>query len=483
MPKKISRRSLLTGIAAGAGTAVLACYRPANVKTGYDGDPTRLGLGEASAAIERGELSPVDLTRACLARIERIDPQLNSFITVSAEQAMADARQAESEIANGRRRGPMHGVPIAVKDNVDTKGIRTTAASKVFADRVPVEDAEVIKKLKAAGAVILGKLNMHEFAQGTTSAISHFGPVHNPWNVEYIAGGSSGGSGAAVAAGLCFGAVGTDTGGSIRIPSACCGIVGLKPTFGVVSADGTIPVSRSFDHVGPMCRTVTDTAIMFRAMTDHPAAQEYSANAATKLSGLRVGVLGTSYGICDSPVEPEVKTIFDAALDVVRSLVGSMKEAELPMPDLGGIIDFESYEYHAKYLSASPQLYDLRTRDMIMPGQKISEKDYLRMLSDLEKHRLKMVDAFANVDIVVLPTLPGLPILIGDAKEPFSLSACTFAFSMGGLPAISVPCGFSRSGLPVGMLIGGPPLSEGRLLALGAAYEKAAGWDKRRPQL
>ncbi len=427
-------------------------------------------------------VSPVDLTRACLARIERLDPRLDAFITVTRESAMAEARRAEEEVSKGRWRGPLHGIPIAVKDNVDTAGVRTTAASAVFADRVPVEDAEVILRLKEAGAVFLGKLNMHEFAMGTTSAISHFGPVHNPWDLDRVAGGSSGGSAAAVAAGLCFGSVGTDTGGSIRIPAACCGIVGFKPTFGVVSARGTVPVSASFDHVGPLSRTVRDAALMFRAMTNHSIAAECDPERLPPVSALRVGVMRTVGDVCDVPVEPEVAAAVAASVEAIRPLVARVREAELPMPDLGALIDAESYAFHRPLLEEAPGRYDPRTRADAASGG-ASEAAAADLRRALERHRASIHEAFAEVDLVILPTLPGLPITIRDAIDPFGQPACTFAFSLGGLPAISVPCGFSRSGLPIGLLIGGPPLSEPRVLALAQAFERATPWHLRRPPL
>ena len=482
-----SRRSFLASVAAGSSAAILAtlgCSPRRGSRSALPSDPAQLDLRDAGRAVRARSLSPVELTRACLERITRLDRRLNAFITVTAERALADARQAEDEVAKGRWRGPLHGIPIALKDNVDTAGVRTTAASWVFADRVPTEDAEVVQRLKAAGAIVLGKLNMHEFALGTTSAISHYGPVHNPWDVERIAGGSSGGSGASVAASLCFGAVGTDTGGSIRIPAACCGIVGLKPTYGVISARGVVPVSTSFDHVGPMCRTVADTALMFRAMTDHRVATEFDPEAPPPVSRLRIGVFPTPDRLCDArPAEREVQATVDAATDVIRSLVAVVREAELPMPDLGALIDVEAYAFHAPHLAESSERYDPRTRSTILAGQGISEAESARLRQALERHRALVRDAFSSVDLVVLPTLPGLPLTIREATEPFALKACTFAFSIGGLPSISVPCGFSRSGLPIGLLIGGPPFAEPRVLALAQAYERVTSWHRRRPAL
>src|SRR5437016_5319673 len=232
---------------------------------------SQLGLSEASQLVRSKKVSPVELTHECLSRIERLNPKLNAFITVAADSALAEARQAEAEIQHDGWRGPLHGIPIALKDLVDTAGVRTTGASGVFKDRVPAEDAEIVRRLKAAGAVFLGKLNLHEFAYGGSSAISYFGPVHNPWNLDYSPGGSSGGFAAAVAAQLCYGAIGSDTGGSIRQPAGYCGIVGLKPTYGRVSTSGVIPLSWSLDHLGPMARSATDAALMLQAIAGYHA--------------------------------------------------------------------------------------------------------------------------------------------------------------------------------------------------------------------
>ncbi len=482
----LTRRNLLARLAASSGAALLGATSCSTRRATHEPagrEAAELDLADAVRAVRARELSPLELAHSCLERIARLDPQLNSFITVTGEAALEDARRADDEIGRGLWRGPLHGIPIALKDNIDTAGVVTTAASAVFERRVPAEDAEVVRRLKQAGAVLLGKLNMHEFALGTTSAISHFGPVHNPWDLERIAGGSSGGSGAAVAACLCFGAVGTDTGGSIRIPAACCGVAGLKPTHGVVSLHGTIPVSASFDHVGPLCRSAEDTALMLGALTDHPIARECAAGAQLDVSRLRIGVLQTTGQVCDSPVEAEVQAAVDSAVAVIRALVSEVREAQLPVPDLGALIDADSWAFHAEHLASTPELYDPRTRATIMPGRAIGESEVLRLRSELERHRSTIQAAFRSVDLVVLPTLPGLPLRIADAADPFALAACTFAFSLGGWPAISVPCGFSRSGLPIGLLIGGPTYSDARVLALARAYQGVTDWHRRRPVL
>jgi aspartyl-tRNA(Asn)/glutamyl-tRNA(Gln) amidotransferase subunit A len=295
--RALSRREVLTLLAAGAAgplLGTLGCTGGPNSESAFAGDPAQLQLSDAIRLMRARELSPVELTQACLDRIERFDPRLNAFVTVTAERAIAKARQAESEIASGGWRGPLHGVPVAIKDNIDTAGIRTTSGSALFESHVPSSDAEVVTRLEAAGAISLGKLNLHELGMGSTSAISRFGAVHNPWDLDRMAGGSSGGAAAAVAAHLCYGALGTDTGGSIRIPAACCGVVGLKPSYGVVSTHGVLPLSRSFDCVGPLARTVADTAWLFRTMTDHPVASAFDPENPTPVTSMLVGVLETA---------------------------------------------------------------------------------------------------------------------------------------------------------------------------------------------
>src|SRR5687768_4498539 len=316
-----SRRDfVLTGLAAAASSAFAEGYggtrqsasahvvdaqgRSAVPVSAQSRDLATLTLKQASELIRRRDVSPVELTEACLARIERHDRAINAFITVTREQALATAREIEGELRRGRPRGPLHGVPIALKDNIDTAGVRTTAASGVFKDRVPGEDAEVVLRLKRAGAVILGKLNLHEFALGGTSAVTHFGPVHNPWALDRVAGGSSGGSAAAIAADMCFGTLGTDTGGSIRIPASLCGIVGFKPTYGRVSTRGVVPMAWTLDHVGPMCKTVEDAALMLAAIAgydpldpvsaDVPSA-DYGRAIGASTSKLRIGVARTPF--------------------------------------------------------------------------------------------------------------------------------------------------------------------------------------------
>ena len=282
-----------------AGSALRPCF-------GESQDLASLTLKQASELLRSGDASPVDLTQACLRRIDRDNSALDAFITVTGEQALAVARQMEAEQLRGIWRGPLHGIPIALKDNIDTAGIRTTAASELFKDRVPSEDAEVVRRLKGAGAILLGKTNLHEFAYGGSSSVSYFGPVHNPWALDRVPGGSSGGSAAATAAGLCYGSLGTDTAGSIRIPASYCGIVGFKPSYGRVSNRGVIPLSWTLDHVGPLCRTVEDAALMLRVIAGYdeldPAAVDAPVpdyiRALTSGYLCRQGLLGTSIAFC-----------------------------------------------------------------------------------------------------------------------------------------------------------------------------------------
>ena len=357
---ELDRREFLA-----AGAAVSASLL-SNYAFAQSADPTDLTIDEAGQLIRSGGLSPVELTQAYLDRIVRLDDRLNSFITVTAERAMARARDLEEELAAGSWRGPLHGIPIALKDNIDTAGVPTTAASEVFADRIPEEDAEVVTRLERAGAIILGKLNMHEFAYGASSSITHFGPVRNPWDLDRIPGGSSGGSGAAVAARLCAGALGTDTGGSIRIPAAHCGIVGLKATYGLASIRGIIPLGLSLDHVGPMCRTVADAALMLQALVGYDPNDiasiradipNYSSALQRRTSELRLGIPRTLYY---EDVDPQILEAVEREQRVLDELTASTQEVELPPMPQQRPVFLEAYAYHAEFLEDRRDLYSPR---------------------------------------------------------------------------------------------------------------------------
>jgi len=492
-----TRREFLETTVGAYTAAAVGSPRQARAATDQKPDEvTALSLSDASDLLQARKLSPVELTNACLARIERLNPGLNAFITVTAEQALADARAAESEIMRGRRRGPLHGIPIALKDLFDTAGTRTTAGSAVFADRVPPEDAEVVRRLKTSGAVLLGKLNMHEFAYGDTSAQTHFGPVRNPWDRSRIPGGSSGGSAAAVAARLCFGALGSDTGGSIRQPAAYCGIVGLKPTYGLVSTRGVVPLSWSLDHVGPMCRSVVDAAMLLQPIAGYDALDINSVNAAVpdyrkalrqKVSTLR---MGTPRAVFYEMLDPEIEQAMRQALEVISRLTASTRDVELPAYKTLPVVGAEAYAYHAPYFTKTPQLYQSGTRQRLQGGSAVSATAYIEGRRELERLRRAVAAVFSEVDLLVTPTTPILPQTVDEAVNNPALPPPggvapslrnTQPFDIYGLPSISVPCGFSRSGLPIGLEISGPRLGELAVLALAQAYEQATDWHRRTP--
>jgi aspartyl-tRNA(Asn)/glutamyl-tRNA(Gln) amidotransferase subunit A len=472
---------------------------PAAQQTRRGGDDLALlSLAEASELVRARKVSPVELTSACLARIERINPLLNAFITVTASQALAEARAAEGEIASGRRRGALHGIPIALKDLFDTAGVRTTAASAIFADRVPSEDADVVRRLKTAGAVLLGKLNMQEFAYGDTSAQSHFGPVRNPWNRELIAGGSSGGSAAAVAARLCYGALGSDTGGSIRQPAAYCGIVGLKPTYGLVSTRGVVPLSWSLDHVGPMCRTVVDTALVLQVIAGYDPLDtnslagtppDYASGMRRRISRLRLGIPRSPFY---ESVDPEIEQAVSDAIAVLRRLTASVRDVELPRYGTLPVAGAEAYAFHAPYFTRTPELYQPVTRRRLEAGSTVTAAAYVEGRRELDRLRRVVRDVFSTVDVLVTPTTPISPVTVeqgvGDPGTPPAGGVApslrnTQPFDIYGLPSISVPCGFTRSGAPIGLGLSGPHLGEAVVLALAHAYEQATDWHRRRPSL
>ena len=458
---------------------------------------SRLTIAEVGDLIRRRKVSSAELTAACLKRIEQLNGQLNAFITVTPERALQDAKAADQEIANGKWRGPLHGIPIGLKDLFDTAGVRTTAGSAVFADRVPTEDAKVVSLLKSAGAVIVGKLNMHEFAYGDTSAQSHFGPVRNPWNLDRVAGGSSGGSAAAVAADLCYGALGSDTGGSVREPAAWCGIVGLKPTYGLVSTRGAIPLSWSLDHVGPLCRSVSDAALMLQAIAGYDPLDINSINTvppdfvkgmARKVSSLRIGI---PRAVFYESLHPDIEHAVTDALGVLRGLTATTSDVELPPYKTLPVVPAEAYAYHAPYFTKTPQLYQPMTQRRLEGGKTISTTAYIEGRRELERLRRAVSDVFATVDVLVTPTSPVMPPTVAEAvadpgtPPPGGVAPSlrnTQPFDIYGLPSISIPCGFSRDGMPIGLEISGPRLGEPVVLAIAQAYERATDWHKRTPE-
>jgi aspartyl-tRNA(Asn)/glutamyl-tRNA(Gln) amidotransferase subunit A len=452
-------------------------------------------IRQLAPLLQRKEISPLEVTRTCLERIEKLNPALNAFITVTSDSALAEARRAEAEIGRGQWRGPLHGVPVAIKDLIHIAGIRTTAASALNADHIPSEDAEVVRRLREAGAVIVGKNNLHEFAYGGSSLISHFGAVHNPWAIDHIAGGSSGGSAAAVAAGLCYAAIGTDTAGSIREPAALCGCVGLKPTYGRVSARGVIPLSRSLDHVGPLAATVGDAAIVLQTIAGYDRADtttadvpvaDYVSACQESARSIRVGTLRSYF--CDD-LDPEVAVAFEQAMAIVKTLVAELKDVQLDVPTDRTLQAAESYAYHVESVTKTPELYQPETLRRIRSGATVSAADYIQRRRELDEARRGIRDAFATVDVLISPTMPIPAPKIDDlranpdALRPAELKLLrnTRPFNVWGLPAISVPCGFTPAGLPIGMQIAGPPWREDIVLRLASAYEGATPWHKRKP--
>jgi len=497
---RLSRRSFL------ALTTMAAAGMTLKPAFGESQDLAYLTLKEASELVRRKTVSPVELTATCINRIETYNPALNAFITVTKDQAMETARAMEAEQRRGKWRGPLHGIPVALKDNIDTAGLRTTAASELFKDRVPPEDAEVARRLKNAGAVLLGKTNLHEFALGGTSAISYFGPVHNPWALDRIPGGSSGGSGAATAAGLCFGSLGTDTAGSVRIPASYCGIVGFRPTYGRVSSRGTIPDSWTLDQVGPLCRSVEDAALMLGAIAGYDELDPASVNVQVPNYGLTIQaqVPKLRLGLPRVPffdgLDPEVEKAVAAAIEMLRGLAAEVRDITSPIvaaPLLEiwtKVAGAESYTYHSKWLAESPEKYQAATRRRLLTptsagvqGQNSAEMKasaYLEARRQLDLLRREIRKVFANIDLLILPTLLSPPATVAQGADPTIVNIRNTApFSVLGLPALSVPSGFTTAGLPIGLQIVGAPFAESTVLALAHAYERETEWHKRHPKL
>jgi aspartyl-tRNA(Asn)/glutamyl-tRNA(Gln) amidotransferase subunit A len=452
---------------------------------------------ETGEWLRKREVSPVELTKNCLAQIEKLNPTLNAFITVTSESALTQARSAEAEILRGHWRGPLHGIPLALKDLIDTAGIRTTAASGLFKDRIPDEDAEVVRYLKDAGAVLLGKQNLHECAYGGSSMISYYGEVHNPWNPACIAGGSSGGSAASVAAGLGYGAIGTDTAGSVREPAALCGVVGLKPTYGRVSVRGVIPLSLSLDHIGPITRTVSDAALMLQPIAGYDARDMNSADMpvpdylASLRDGSRPARIGVPRKFFYEDLDPEVASAVEQALGILRTVTSNLSEIEIDVPTGRTLQTAEAYAYHAEFVSRSPDLYQPETLRRIRKGEDISGAEVEQRLHELKQVRREIHKVFEDVDVLVTPTTPvPAPTIVELKLDPdllrpreILLLRNTRPVNVWGLPAISIPCGFTAAGLPIGLQIIGPRWREDIVLQLAYAYEQATAWHKRSPTL
>ena len=457
-----------------------------------------LTIAQASRLIQGRQLSPVELTQAFLERIEAVDGRLKSYVTLLSDIALEEARAAEAEISRGSYRGPMHGIPVALKDLYDTKGVRTTAQSKVMEHRVPTEDATTTRMLREAGAVLLGKLAMHEFALGGPQT-SLFDQARNPWNLDYVTGGSSSGSGAAVAAGLCMGSLGSDTGGSIRGPASFCGIVGLKPTYGRVSRHGVVPLSWSLDHCGPMTWTVEDAALMLRAIaghdhkdptTSHAPVPDYAASLREDIRGLTIGVPRHYFFDAESGVDPETVAAVDKALADLEGLGAHLEEVTVPSLEYASIANTvmmlsEAFTYHQANLISQPQNFGEIVRTRFYLGGLFTAGDYVQAQRARSRIKREFAETLQRVDVVAMPTSVS-PAFTFQGVDPLAMAekpSFTGPFNQTGMPAISVPCGFNEAGLPLGLQIAGKPFDEATVLRVAYAYQQHARWYEKRPPL
>ncbi len=456
-------------------------------------DPTLLSISEASQQIEAGELSPVDLVELHLQKIEQLNGQLNAFVTITPDAAKKAAEAAETEIRAGKYRGPLHGIPIGIKDIIDTKGIRTTIGSSIFQDNIPAQDATVVKRLRKAGAVLIGKTNTHEFALGVTTNNVHYGPTRNPWDLERVPGGSSGGSAAATAAHLCCAALGSDTGGSIRIPAAFCGIVGLKPTYGRVSLHGVFPLATSLDHVGPLTRTVEDAAIVLQELAGYDHEDPRSLHAAVPnyrdslddagVDGVQIAVSET---VSQIPLDMNIRQAFHAIRSTIEQLGGTIHEVKLTSAKqseevASTILLAEAATEHAELLATHPDQYGRSVIDRLRAGQEIQTNTYIHAARNREVITREFERLFRQVDFYLTPTVQILPPKIGqDVVSVNSIDVpvvlgCTQFTRLGnltGMPTIALPWGVSTNSLPVSIQLMAPKLGEAKLLKLAYALEQ-----------
>jgi aspartyl-tRNA(Asn)/glutamyl-tRNA(Gln) amidotransferase subunit A len=509
--------------AAGLGAAAAARLAFADTSD----DLASLTLKQASDRIHSKKVSPVELTQACLDRIKTYNPKIDAWITVMREKALAQAKELEQEQKSGHFRGPLHGIPIGIKDSIDTQGTRTTAASAVYEYRFPTEDAEVVRRLKAAGAIVIGKCNMHEFDAGSTSAVSYWGPVRNPWNLDRVAGGSSGGSAAAVAMENCFAALGTDSGGSLRIPAAYCGVVGFKPTYGRVSLRGIIPFSWSLDHCGPIARTVEDAAMVLQQIAgyDHVDIDSVDKPVPDYSSGMGASVSQFHFGLAAQffdHLDDEVARAVEDAIAVLNKLTKGSRDVSLPSLLRAGAAG-EVAAYHENLRGVNGGGYEPSTARVFPTAQDATKAvDYIRGWRELQLIRRTFdADVFQkqNVDFLVAPTARhAIPTVeeslvttpaggggggrgggrgggAGTAPAAAATPAPTETpsrsdpeentrpFNAYGLPTITLPCGFSKDGMPIGLQISGPRFGEVNVFALAYAYQEATDWHKRKPPL
>lgn len=489
MPERSTRRAWLasaTAIAVGAGAGSAT---PAE----HAAEPLAWTLDQAAAALGKRTISSEELTKLALARIGKLDRQLNAFITLDPESALEQARECDRRRTAGPVRSRLYGVPIALKDNIDTAGVKTTAAAQVFKDRVPPEDAEVTRRLKAAGVVFLGKLNLDEMAFAGTGTTGCFGPVHNPWALDRITGGSSAGSAAAVSAGLCFGSVGSDDGGSVRIPGAHCGVVGFKTSYGRVSTRGVVPSSYSMDTIGPIARSVEDAAALLQvlagydpldAITLREPVPDYSQSLGLPITQLRVGVPRPYFF---EQLHPDVSAAVEEAIRHLRSRVRDVRDVTLPRLHAAenGDYDVELYHYQKPFFDQSPELYHPWSRRHLDQMKKIDTIAYIETLKRIRECRRDIQRIFESVDVLVLPTMREPAPLIAETVNEVHRRppSNTSAFNHFGTPALTLPCGFSKDGLPIGLQIVGPAYREPVVLQLAYAYQQSTDWHQRTPPI
>ena len=460
-----------------------------------------MSAGDLSKLVQNKEISPVEIIEAHLTRIDATEPVLNSFITLLADEARGAALQAEKDIQAGRYKGPLHGIPVALKDLYNTGGVRTTSGSRIFDNFIPTEDCTVAAKFQQAGAILVGKLNMHPFAYGPTGENLDYGHMHNPWNPDMVTGGSSGGSGSAAAAGQCTITTGSDTGGSIRIPAALCGIVGLKPTYGLVSRHGLTALSWSLDHPGPMTRTVEDAAITMNVIAGHDPKDvasakvdipDYTSALTGDITGLRIGIVKEYF---ETPLDPQVRKAVMDAIGLLESMGAEVKEVSYPMFNQSQAISStvlmsEATAYHRDLLEKDGhQIYE-PVRQRLEAGLFISAAEYLRaqqartIFDNQGRRLLDDVDLLAGpTEPVTAPRIMASKVMAGEQEVGVvgALTQYTRPYNINGFPAISVPCGFSDENMPIGLQLAGKPFDELTVLRAAHAYEQATDWHTRQP--
>jgi aspartyl-tRNA(Asn)/glutamyl-tRNA(Gln) amidotransferase subunit A len=449
-------------------------------------------IRELGVRYRQRELSPVEVTQTLLGRIERLDPMLHAFITLTADRAMADARAAEAALQRGDAR-PLLGIPVAHKDIYCTRGIRTTGGSALLADWLPEDDATCVRRWQEAGTVLLGKLITHEFAFGLQLPGHRFLPARNPWNTAHIPGGSSSGSGAALAAGLVVGATGSDTGGSIRGPAAFCGIVGLKPTYGRVSRAGVLTLSWTLDHTGPMARTVEDCAYLLQAMAGYDAAdpassrvpvEDYLAPLGRDIRGVKIGVPRAYFF---DGIDSEVAQAFEGALTTLRGLGAEVRDVTIlslqATPAFLLIVMAEAFAYHERDIREHPELYGDVLRERILTGALVTAAEYTQAQRLRAQLCREMAEVLQDVDVLATPTTPtpATPFTLAQDPEFGFPRSNMLPFNATGLPTLALPCGFTSTGLPLSLQLAGRPFEEGMVLRVGHAYEQATAWHTRRP--